>query len=339
MLRVGLIGFGFMGRMHFDNYVRLMEEGYPLQLAAICDVQIERLKNGKADGNMATERDVYDLSAFRLYDKIENMLESEELDMVDITLPTPLHADIACQMLERGLHVLCEKPAARRSADAFRMAETAKRTGKKLMIGQCLRFWPAYEFLKECVEDGRYGQVKAGYFYRGSGAPKGWFLDREMGGGCLLDMHVHDADIIHWLFGKPEKVSTLGRNVIPGSGYDIVSTNYSYGDGKVLNAQADWTLEGDYEFEMMYRVNFERGNLLFARNEVKVNPQDEPGFVAELSPDSGYYRQIRYFADAIVHDRPIEVCTPESAAGTLEIIEAEQLSADRGGAWVEPARS
>ena len=147
-------------------------------------------------------------------------------------------------------------------------------------------------------------------------------------------MHIHDTDIIHWLFGKPEQVSTLARNVIPGSGYDTVSTNYVYPDGKVLNAQADWTLEGDFGFAMTYRVNFEGGNLLFENGQVKVNPNNEPGFVAELSPDMGYYRQIEYFLESVNAGTPVSVCMPESAVGTLEIIEAELRSADERGALI-----
>ncbi|MBY0215980.1 MULTISPECIES: Gfo/Idh/MocA family protein [Paenibacillus] len=334
MLKVGLIGFGFMGRMHFDNYVRLASEGEPVELVAICDLRIEELKNGKAAGNMATEQEVYDLTPYRLYDNIDAMLEQEELDIIDITLPTPLHAELTCSLLERGYHVLCEKPVARHSAEGWKMAQTAKETGKTLMIGQCLRFWPAYAYLKSVVEDGRYGAVNAGYFFRGSGLPQEWFLDGEKSGGCILDMHIHDADMIHWVFGKPDQVSTLARNVIPGSGYDTVSTNYVYPDGKVLNAQADWTLGGDYGFSMTYRVNLEQGNLVFENGDLKVNPNNAPGFVAELSPDSGYYYQIRYFIRAIAEETPITVCTPESAIGSLEIIEAEMRSADEHGALV-----
>ncbi|ANY70153.1 oxidoreductase [Paenibacillus sp. BIHB 4019] len=334
MLKVGLIGFGFMGRMHFDNYVRLTEEGAPVQLAAICDLMIEELKNGKASGNMATGQEVYDLSPYNLYDSIEKMLENEELDIVDITLPTYLHAELTCSLLEKGLHVLCEKPVAGNSADGWKMAQAAERTGKTLMIGQCLRFWPAYEYLKTVVDDNRFGAVTGGYFFRGSAAPKGWFLDGSKSGGAVLDMHIHDTDMIHWLFGKPEQVSTLARNVIPGSGYDTVSTNYVYPDGKVLNAQADWTLEGDFGFAMTYRVNFEGGNLLFENGQVKVNPNNEPGFVADLSPDMGYYRQIKYFLESVNAGTPVSVCMPESAVGTLEIIEAELRSADERGALI-----
>lgn len=331
MLKAGLIGFGFMGRMHFDNYVRLMREGAGVELVAICDARIQELKDASTWGNIATEQSVYDLSPYRLYESIEDMLENEQLDIVNITLPTPLHADLTISLLERGIHVLCEKPMARTSEEAGRMAEAAKATGKTLMVGQCLRFWPAYEYLKECVVDGRYGKVVAGSFFRGGVTPQGWFLDGEQSGGCMLDMHIHDTDVINWLFGKPEGVSSIARNIIPGSGYDAVSTNYVYAGGMVLNAQADWSLNGDFGFAMSYRVNFEGANLVFEDNKLKVNPYDGPGFYAELSPDMGYYREIAHFLQAVQNNTPVTNCTPESAALSLAIVEAEIASADRNG--------
>ncbi|REE66697.1 putative dehydrogenase [Paenibacillus taihuensis] len=334
MIKVGLIGFGFMGRMHFDQYTRLMKEGEPVQLVAICDLRIEELKNGAAIGNIATNQDTYDLSGFNLYTSIEDMLANEELDMVDITLPTTAHAELTCQLLERGLHVLCEKPMARSAADSWKMVETAKSAGKQLMIAQCLRFWPAYEYLKSCIGDGRYGKPLGGYFFRGSGLPQPWYLDGKLSGGVLMDMHIHDTDMVNWLFGVPQKVSTIGRNVIPGSAYDIVSTHYVYEDGLVLNAQADWTLRGDFGFAMTYRVNFEGGNLIFENGQVTVNPNEGASFVAELSEDMGYYFEIRAFLNALATNTPTTVCTPESAARTIDIIEAEQKSAESGGSFV-----
>ncbi|GGF61611.1 hypothetical protein GCM10010912_03520 [Paenibacillus albidus] len=334
MLKIGLIGFGFMGRMHFDNYIRLISEGYPIGLKAICDIRIDELKDGKASGNMSTSQEVYDLTPYNLYDHFEKMIAAEELDMIDLAVPTYLHAEMSCFLLEKGYHVMCEKPMALNAEDAGKMAETAVRTGNKLMIGQCLRFWPGYEYLKQCVEDRRYGAVTEGYFYRGSGSPQGWFLDETLSGGCLLDMHIHDTDMIQYLFGKPSKVSTLGRNVIPGAGQDLVSSHYYYLDGKVINAQADWTLEGDFGFYMGYRVNFERGNITFDGSTVKVNPNDAPGFVPELSSDSGYYGELVYFLNAVIKDQPIQVCTPESTAATLAVVQAEAKSAAQAGAWI-----
>ena len=116
----------------------------------------------------------------------------------------------------------------------------------------------------------------------------------------------------------------------------MVSTNYLYPEGMVVNAQVDWTLQGDIEFAMTYRVNLDGASIVFADNAVSVHPANEPGFIAELSPDTGYYREIRYFLDAVASGEPLSACPPEETLGTMAIIEAEQLSADRGGELVKP---
>lgn len=335
MLKVGLIGIGFMGRGHLDNYIRLESEGFPVKLVAICDIDPAKFENKFIQGNIDIGTKKYDFSKYRLYTNLDEMLEKEELDYVDICLPTYLHAEAAIKALDRGMHVLCEKPMALNSKECAEMIEAAKRNNKKLMIGHCLRFWPAYEYLKECVETERFGKFLEGYFYRGGGTPKwsyeNWLLKKEKSGGCILDQHIHDVDTINWLFGKPSAVSTIARNVIPGSGYDIVSTNYIYPDGKVINAQDDWTLQGDYGFEMLFRVNFERGNLIFQNGVLKVNPNEDKSFIPELSKEMGYYREIRYFAECILNDKPITVAPPESSKETIEIVEAEIKSADNKG--------
>lgn len=338
MLRVGLIGIGFMGRGHLDVYLRLEKEGFPVKLTAICDIDPEKFENKFVKGNIDVGTGTYDFSRYNLYTDIDEMLEKEELDYVDIALPTYLHAEASVKALNKGIHVLCEKPMALTSEECRQMIEASEQNGKKLMIAQCLRFWPAYEYLKEVVESGRFGKCVSAYFFRGGAPPRwsyqNWLLTKEKSGGCLLDQHIHDVDTINWLFGKPEKVSTIGRNVIPGSGYDAVSTNYIYNDGKVVNAQDDWTLQGDFGFEMLFRVNFEKGNLVFEKGKLTVHPNDGEGFVPELSPEMGYYREIKYFANAIMNDTPIETATPQSTMETIQIAEAELESADKGGAVV-----
>lgn len=339
MLKVGLIGIGFMGRGHLDNYIRLENEGAPVKLAAICDIDEEKFKGKFIAGNIDVGNSKYDFSKYNLYTDIDEMLKKEKLDYVDIALPTYLHAEVSIKALKKGLHVLCEKPMALNSADCQRMIDASKESGKKLMIAQCLRFWPQYEYLKECVDDGRYGKVVCGYFFRGGSTPKwsyeNWLLKKEKSGGCLFDQHVHDVDTINWLFGKPGSVTTIGRNVITGSGYDAVSTNYIYDDGKIINAQDDWTLMGDFGFEMSFRVNFQGGNLLYEKGNLKVNPDGKEGFVPELPPDNGYYREVKYFIKSIMEDTPIQTAPTCSTMDTIKIAEAEQASADSKGCFTK----
>lgn len=335
MLKVGLIGIGFMGRGHLDNYIRLEKEGYPVKLTAICDIDSDKFQGKFIPGNIDVGNSQYEFSKYHLYTDMDEMLEKEDLDYVDMPLPTYLHAQAAVKALEKGLNVLCEKPMALSSEDCGKMIDASKRSGKKLMIAHCLRFWPQYEYLKECVESGKYGKVISGYFFRGGSTPKwsygNWLLKKELSGGCLFDQHVHDIDTINWLFGKPNSVSTIGRNIIPGSGYDSLSTNYIYEDGKVINAQDDWTLLGDFGFEMSFRVNFEKANLIYEKSVLKVNPNEENGFTPELPPDNGYYREIKYYIQSIINNTPVETALPESAMETIKIAEAERDSADNGG--------
>jgi len=335
MLKVGLVGIGFMGRGHLDNYIRLESEGFPVKLTAICDIDSEKFQGKTVKGNIDVGTGKYDFSKYNLYTDLDEMLEKEELDYLDIALPTYLHAEATIKALNKGIHVLCEKPMALTSEECKKMIEAAEKNNKKLMIAQCLRFWPAYETLKEYVESGKFGKALGGYFFRGGGTPRwsydNWLLDKNRSGGCLLDQHIHDVDMINWLFGVPQSVSTLARNVIPGSGYDIVSTNYIYEDGLVINAQDDWTLEGDYGFEMLFRVNFEKGNLIFEKGVLKINPNDGKGFIPELPKEDGYYREIKYFVNAIINDTPIITAAPESTMNTIKIAEAEKRSADHHG--------
>lgn len=338
MLKVGLIGLGFMGKTHLENYIRLESEGFPVKLEAICDIDEEKFKGKATGGNIDTGSTQVDFSRYRLYTDTDQMLEKEQLDYVDITLPTYLHRNITIKAFKKGFHVFCEKPMALTSADCAAMIDAAKESGKTLMIAQCLRFWPAYEYLKDCVVSGKFGKVVSGYFFRGGGAPvwswDNWLLNKEKSGGALIDQHVHDVDMINWLFGLPDKVSTIAKVVIPGSGYDIVSTNYIYKDGKVINTQDDWTLNGGYGFQMLYRVNFEKGNVIFEGGSVKVNPDNKESFIPVLSEEMGYYNEIRYYAQALINRTPVNVATPESTMDTIRIVEAELASADRRGELV-----
>ena len=339
MLKVGLVGLGFMGRGHFSIYEQLMKEGFPVQLIALCDVDEDKFKGILVKGNIDVGADQFDFTPYRQYSNLEDMLAHEELDMVDLAVPTYLHAKLAIQCMLADKHVLCEKPMAMDKDQCKAMPEARKQTGKKLMIAQCLRFWPAYEYLKTVVDDGRFGCPVEGYFWRGGGAPRwsyeGWLLNEELSGGCILDQHIHDVDTINWLFGKPHAVSALGRNVIPGAGFDVVSTHYYYKEGPMICAQDDWTLEGGFPFDMRFRVAFERGNLLLEGGKLRVFQNDGPEIDPELPEDNGYIREIKYFINCIINDQPIKTCTPKSTMATIRIASAERESARKNGRRVK----
>ncbi|MCI1857427.1 MAG: Gfo/Idh/MocA family oxidoreductase [Sporolactobacillus sp.] len=338
MLRVGLVGLGMMGSTHLMNYIRLENEGYPIQLVAICDVDPN--KRGEnisiVKGNLPLDEEKVDFSKYHYYSDIAEMIKSETLDYADLTVPTYLHAVLAKQAMKHGLHVLCEKPMALSTTDCQEMIDTSLKYNRKLMIGQTLRFFPAYHYLKETLDSERYGKCLSASFFRGGNTPKwsfeDWLLHKEKSGGCLLDQHIHDVDTINWLFGTPEALSTRGKVVFKNSGFDIVSTNYFYADNKVVNAQDDWAINGQFNFEMRFRVNFERGALILENGKLFDYPNEKPKFEAPISKESGYYIEIKYFADSIrLNKDPNEGIPLLSTKQTIHIAEKEQLSADSNG--------
>ncbi len=338
MIKIAQIGLGFMGKTHLEVYEKLKSEGIAIEVVALCDIDPAKMEPGAAVGNIeSSNTPAIDYSSYRKYTSVTELLEKEQLDAVDIALPSYLHKEISVQCLDKGVHVLCEKPMALTTEDCHAMTEAAKRNNRNLLIGQCLRFWPAYVYLKQAIENNTFGEVRAASFFRGGATPTWgpWLMKKELSGGALMDMHVHDTDMVNWLFGMPDAVSCLAKNVIAGGGYDMVSTNYRYPDGKVVNAQVDWTLEGDFGFEMTFRVNFEKGNILLNRDGIlRVNPNDSKGFAPELSPEAGYYHQLRHFVEAAINGKPVEVSVPEETTNTVTIVEAEVRSADAAGEWV-----
>jgi len=337
ILRTAVVGIGMMGRGHVEVYQRLEKEGFPVKLVAVCDVDQAKLDGTvKIDGNLDNVgKDEQTFSDYNKYLSIDELLKKEDLDYIDIVLPTYLHAPMTIKCLKKGLNVLCEKPMALNYKECMKMTEAAKKANKKLMIGQCLRFWPEYEILKQYVVNGTFGKVVCGYFFRGGGTPmwsfEDWLRQREKGGGALHDQHVHDADMINYLFGMPKAVSSGGIKVFPNSGHDAVSTNYYYEDGKVINAQDDWTINGKYGFSHVFRVNFEKGAIVMDGGKFTVIPHEGEPFTPNYQPESAYYREIMYFCHSIINNTPIEVTTAQSTADTIKIIEAETQSADKNG--------
>ena len=340
MIKVGLVGVGAMGSGHLANYLRLMREGVDVKLVAVCDVRPEQLeRKNNTDLNIEIKQETYE-AEYNKYTDFNEMMAKEEMDYIDFAVPTYLHAQMAIAAMENGFNVLSEKPMALNVEQCEKMIETQMRTGKLLMIAQCLRFWPAYEQVKKLVESGEWGRVVSGMFFRGGATPiwsfEDWLRKKEKSGGALLDQHIHDVDTINWLFGTPAAVSTSAVNMIPGSGYDAVSTNYYYADGKVINAQDDWTINGDdFGFEMIFRVNFEKGCAVLSREGLKLMPVGGKSYVPEMSADDGYYHEILYFLDCLKNGKQPERCTPSSTMETIRIAWAEVASADKGGELVK----
>ena len=105
-----------------------------------------------------------------------------------------------CQGTQKGYDNLEKEGKVKLVAVCEKMLEAEKSSGKHFMIAQCLRFFEGYVYLKECIDDGRYGKVLGAFFERNSAQPtwgwENWFMDYERCGGAIMDIHIHDIDIV-----------------------------------------------------------------------------------------------------------------------------------------------
>ena len=340
-IKIGICGLGRMGRYHLSIYEKLVEEKeLPVEIIAVCDIDEDKLYGGAtAKVNLSNDLNNVISDRYHKYTNIDEMLQNEKLDMVDIVVPTYLHAEYSVKVLNKGINCFCEKPMALNTVQCDEMICATIKNKKHLMIGHCLRFWKEYAYLKDSVDDLRYGKVLGAYFYRGGYADhvnnpswEDWINTREKGGGALFDQHIHDTDAINWIFGTPSHLSVHGQKFFKNSAHDIVSASYGYSD-KVITALDDISYRG-LPFEYGYTVNFEKACLRYQNNKLTIYHEDcsvEEPDLSSYGTDDAYYNEIRYFINCILDNKTIDVCPPVDSKDTIRLSLLEMHSADNFG--------
>ncbi|MFO0950894.1 MAG: Gfo/Idh/MocA family oxidoreductase [Isosphaeraceae bacterium] len=330
MIRVGIVGLGFMGRMHY----RCWKTTPGAEVVAICEANPKVL--AAADqaqaGNIEGAADRIDLTGVKVFTDLDELLASGTVDALSITLPTFLHADTTCKALAAGVHVLCEKPMALSVDQCDRMTAAAEASGKVLQVGHCIRFWPEYVKTRELVQSGEYGAVIGASFRRFSATPSwspdNWFADEQRSGGQPLDLHIHDSDYIHYLFGLPTAVSSVGDAPL-----SYISSQYHYGDGKAVVAESTWRMAQGFGFEMSFVIVLERATIVYdcTRSPAfRVCPASGESFTPEVPGGDGYQNEIAHFARVVAGEKLPPVVTPDQSRETVRLILAEKESARSG---------
>jgi len=188
MIRLAVIGTGVMGSFH----VRAISEMEGVELAAISDVQEETVKK-------LAEK--YHIKHY--YKDHKQMLESEKLDGVIIAVPPLFHKRVAVDCINQGVHVLVEKPISHNLEEAQEMIELAKEKGVIMTVGHIERFNPVITTIKKFIEEGLIGKVYLINTTRVGPFPKRLYGMQE---GVLIDLSVHDVDIINYLAGEIKQV-------------------------------------------------------------------------------------------------------------------------------------
>ncbi|MEA2267397.1 MAG: hypothetical protein QOC64_7 [Solirubrobacteraceae bacterium] len=211
---IGVIGFGWMGRVHASSYRRVIEHfpgiGVRPRLVVAADVSPERRAQAERVGFAATT------------DDWRAVIEHPDVEVVSITLPNARHRAVAIAAIEAGKQVWVEKPVGRGLEDTVAVAEAARRAGVLTNVGFCYRFAPAVQHARALIGAGRIGDVThyrgvflADYANRPDAAASWRFRREDAGSGALGDLMAHVVDMAHFLVGPIDRLSGRTATMVP----------------------------------------------------------------------------------------------------------------------------
>lgn len=319
MYKYAIIGFGGLGKLHMTNLYKFEQERGDLKLQALCATSAAAL-NKNVELNLGTvDMGAIDLSNCNFYTDYKELIDSEDLDFIVSALPTYMHEEVAVYALNKGIHVFSEKPMALTADGCERMIEAAKKSGKKLMIGQCLRFDPTYRKIKEYIDNKTFGNIYRAEFSRYSQVPtwssKNWIIDPKRSGGCIFDMHIHDVDLINWMFGMPNAVRSAVTNTKIELG--AIFTQYFY-DDLLVTANADWSLPAKFPFEARAIFNFEQAMVTLMGDKLTIYKDDEV-ITPEITGDTYFVAEMRAFLNYVIDDIPCSDTSPEDIYDSVKL--------------------
>lgn len=217
-LQIAVIGSGAMGR----NHIRVLREMSDVDLVATVDPSPLALNSA---GSLTVS-----------YSDCSELIATRSVDAAIVAAPTEFHLSIGTQLLHAGIPTLIEKPLAISYQQSLQLVETSRSTGTPLLVGHVERYNPVVAAAKRCIDEGMLGDIASISARRVGLAPPAV----QNGNNVILDMAVHDLDIIPWLFGRqPESIVARTGRAVGRSADDYADILMSFGSGSGF-VQANW---------------------------------------------------------------------------------------------------
>ena len=275
--------------------------------------------------------DLVDLAHLKTYRDYAELIADPDVQLVDVCLPTPLHAPVSIAALNAGKDVFCEKPMAFTTEQCAAMERAVQESGRQLMIGHCLRYWPQYVAAQKIIASGAHGKVLYARFQRVSGTPgwswNNWLITGAQSGGAVFDMHIHDVDTALWWFGRPDSITADG--VIINEMPALVDTIWRYDNGPVVSLHGIWDNNGG-PFSFSFKVVLERATVVHdsasGNPSVQIISHGEQGDSIEeitVGDESAYQSEIEDFIECLQSGRKMERITPHESRVAVEVVREE----------------
>jgi predicted dehydrogenase len=335
MVRIGLVGIGFMGYIHY----LAAQSVSGATVAAVCSRDPAKRAGDWRNirGNFGPPGRQMDLSGVKTYARFDDLLADPDIDLIDICTVTDQHAPMAIAALQAGKHVLVEKAIALTPADADAMVAAAKAAGKLLMVAHVLPFFPEFAFAYEAVRGGRYGKLLGGHLTRVIAKPD-WSAaigDADATGGPAVDLHIHDTHFVGLIAGVPTAVSSSG--VVTGGSVDYLTTNYLYGaGGPAVSCSSGAVATKGRQFAHGYELYLERATLAYGSGGTPLTVFHPDGTseqppLGDGDPIAAFTAEIRTAAEAVTSGRTPALLSGQLARDALVLCFKEIESVKSGG--------
>ena len=318
-MEVGLIGCGGMGTTH-NLSLKALSSRMDVDVTSLADCRPEFLHKAVKQWPKA-----------RLYKTGMDLLKHESPSSVHICLPSYLHTKHAVAAMDKGINVLVEKPVCLTEKETEEILEAKKRNHVQVMVGQVVRFFSEYRYLKECYDTGKYGKLKSLTMQRISGDTawgyEDWFHQEEKSGSVVLDLHVHDLDFLRYMLGEPNSFDVRATAFSSGLVNQIFTT-YEFGDTFAVT-EGIWDTSTAVPFEASFHACFDDASIVFnSQNENCLAVYKKDGTIEypkltreyDVKDDSSginisnlgpYYTEIKYFIQCLQSGKEIEIAPLE----------------------------
>jgi len=353
MIKVGIIGCGGIANgKHMPSLKKLPD----VEMIAFCDVLLDRAETAAKE---------YGADGAKAYADYKDVLKIKGLDVVHVCTPNISHAEISIAAMKAGKHVMCEKPMAKTAAEARKMLEAHKKTGKLLSVGYNGRSDAANLYARKLIEDGVLGDI---YYARATalrrrGVPCwGVFLNKEaQGGGPIIDIATHSVDRIMWLAGNydvksvtantflhlgktPNAANDIGWGTWKPEEFEVEDSAFAFvqfRNGMVMNVECSWMInlpddqfgtmalcgtKAGLDFKDGLRVNGETDSSLYL-NQIEVGDHQRPRRFG-IPMTMMEYDAWQWIEAVKGNGTPM--VKPEEALAVSEVLEAIYTSAKTG---------
>jgi predicted dehydrogenase len=337
MIRIGIVGIGFMGWIHYLATKRLRGA----RLAAVCSRDPKKLAGDwrGVRGNFGPPGEQVDLAGVKKYDRLESMLADPDIDLIDVCNPTDQHPATANAALIAGKHVLVEKAIALTPPDADAMVALAKKSGRLLMVAHVLPFFPEFAYAAEALRGGAHGKLLGGHFKRVISRPD-WSADigdAAKTGGPAVDLHIHDTHFIGLVCGVPERVFSSG--VIEGGAVAYLTTQYLYGaGGPAVSCSSGAVAQKGRPFVHGYEIYLERATLVYESGSTPLTvltadgKAEQPKLEGGGDPITAFAQEIQTAVDAVASGNESPLLSGGLARDALVLCHKEIESVRTGAA-------